>query len=116
MKSAYAYLKTFDILNVYWQETKLLDLGSVLSGMNPDPLYETPYLSSDPGAYADWNAIWARLVGSGKEGTAKQVAAVAHAYLRYYEDEVGYKIGDAASFIAAELGVDSRAQKLTAAS
>jgi hypothetical protein len=105
MKSIYAYLKTFELLDEYWETTKNPDLGSVLSGMNPEPLYDTPYLSSDPGAYADWSCAWNKMIGTGKEGTDEQVYKVAKTVLGYYVDEIGYQLGDAEKYLAAGLGL-----------
>jgi hypothetical protein len=105
MKSIYAYLKVFELLDEYWENTRNPDLGSVLSGMNPDPLYETPYLSADPGAYADWSAAWSRIIGVGENGTNRQVFDVAMTILRYYTNEVGYQLGDAEKHLGAGLGL-----------
>jgi hypothetical protein len=114
VKSIYAYLKVFDTLNEYWDETKLPDLGSVLSGMNPEPLYETPYLSADPGAYADWSKAWARIVGIRKEGSGEQVFLVAQTFLYYYESEVGYQLGDATNYLASALECENAEGRLAA--
>ena len=103
MRCIYAYLKVFSILNDYWCNTKNPDLGSILSGMNPDPLYDTPYLSADPGAYADWVSAWNQRVGRGRDGTNAQILDVAKTLLSYYTDEVGYQIGDAVSCLESGL-------------
>jgi hypothetical protein len=103
MKSIYAYLATFEILDAYWRESKVDGLRSVLSAMNPDPLYETPYVSADPGVFADWTAGWDKVVGAGKEGTAAQAFRVAKGILDYYSVEVGYDLGDAEDFLRSRL-------------
>jgi hypothetical protein len=105
MKNIYAYLKTFEMLNDYWKTTKNLDLGSVLSGMNPDPLYDTPYLSADPAAFSDWSTAWNKIVGVGEEGTDQQVFDVTMSFLDYYVEDVGYQLGDVESYLKAGLGL-----------
>ena len=103
MKSIYAYLATFEILDTYWKETKIDGLRSVLSAMNPNPLYETPYLSADPGVFADWSAEWDKVVGAGREGDAVQVFNIAKSVLDYYTVELGYDLGEADNYLEAKL-------------
>jgi hypothetical protein len=108
MNKTYAYLKVFDILDQYWDKNKNEDLGNMLSDMNPNPLYETAYLTADPAVFAEWNVQWGKIVGASNDASNEQIYHVAEPLLDYYTNQLGYDIGDASSYLARRLRVYKR--------
>jgi hypothetical protein len=97
-------------LSDYAEITKNLDVDSIVSEMTP-MIYESPdglvkHSSFDPAIYEeDWINSWKRMVGENKQGSTRQVFQAAQELLKYYEQELGYDLDEAAEFLKERLGV-----------
>jgi len=107
MKMKEAYCEVFEILNAYWEQSRVDDLGSMLSDMSPQTFISDASVSADPAVYADWREAWANEAGIDKEATPEQINSVANTLLDYYIDEVGYDIGDSRRMLKQGLGLQT---------
>jgi len=114
MNATEAYLQTFNVLSSYYHTVKLDGLGSMLGDMNPGKWKISDggeLVSADPAIYAcDWQDAWNRIVGEGKDATEKQVFDVAKILLNYYQNTLGYKLGDAEEILRKVLLSESPSQ------
>jgi hypothetical protein len=105
MKIKDAYYAVFDILNNYWEDMKVDDLGNMLSDMSPYTFVSDDDVSADPAIYEQWEDLWNNIVGYGQAATNSQVLAVANAMLGYYANSLGYDLGGARKVLAAVFDV-----------
>jgi hypothetical protein len=95
MKMKEAYYAVFDVLNSYWKNAKIDDLGNMLSDMSPYTFVSDDDVSADPAVYEQWGILWNNVVGYERAATNSQVLAVANALLGYYANDLGYNLGGA---------------------
>jgi hypothetical protein len=89
-----AYYEVLNILAAYRNQVKLDDLGDMLSDLSPYTFKSDDCVSADPAEYADWKEAWARIVGTDRGATPLQIFTAACMLLDYYENELGYNLGE----------------------
>jgi hypothetical protein len=99
-----AYYRIYDILDEYWDQVRLDDLGNMLSDLSPYT-FKSEYVSADPAGYADWKAAWERIVGADRDADPGQVYIVACTILDYYTNELGYNLGESRDILRDALGL-----------
>jgi hypothetical protein len=79
----------------------------MLSDLSPYTFRSDDYVSADPAEYADWRDAWTQIVGTDREATPLQVFTVASTLLDYYENELGYNLGESRRVLQEKLGLQS---------
>jgi hypothetical protein len=112
MNTKEAYYEVFRILDEYWSESKLDDLGCMLSEMSPYTFSPDEYVSADPAVYDEWNTAWRVSVGTDRDASSEQVYQLAKDLMKYYSQELKYDLGNASNYLAEELGIDFGKKKV----